>query len=389
MSESDSKKTTVLVTLCVIASVTAIAFGAPVVQQYDQPPKEIVEGAEKPVQVFSRYELPAEEITKLVGNANLSHGNFSGTLSNGTGWNISGLIFTITAKGEDGTSLWTSNFLDFVTIKPLTNGSFSITAVGDGGVKDYDWSIKKAFGHQKGANVRDLVNEVFAMSDAMSDADHARVEERVKAKAKSERELAAAHTRNMKVLIALFIVLSPLAIVFTLRRIMEHDRKQLENLIKSAANGNARVQSALGLKYETGNGVKKDLNAALNWYRKAADQGVVMAQINLGVMYEDGKGALQDYQEALNWYRKAADQGYAIAQFKLGAMYADGKGVLQDKAEAYAWLNIASVGGCKEFISRRDEVLKQMTPDQMTEGQKKAKEYLLKIEELKKGKAGK
>ena len=47
------------------------------------------------------------------------------------------------------------------------------------------------------------------------------------------------------------------------------------------------------------------------------------------------------------------------------------------------------MGGDKNYIEYRDLVLKKMTPEQMTEEQKKAKEYLLKIAELKKGKAGK
>jgi TPR repeat protein len=123
--------------------------------------------------------------------------------------------------------------------------------------------------------------------------------------------------------------------------------------------------------------------------KKDAEKGDATAQINLGLYYYNGNGVSQDYQEALKWYRKAADQGFAIAQFTLGMMYFEGHGVAQDYAEAYGWLNIGSIGGNENSIELRNQVLKKMTPDQIAEGQKKAKEYLLRIEKLKKEKVGK
>jgi TPR repeat protein len=52
-----------------------------------------------------------------------------------------------------------------------------------------------------------------------------------------------------------------------------------------------------------------DNSAALDWYRKAAEQGDPMAQYRLGVMYAKGWGVPQDDTAAVSWYRKAADQG--------------------------------------------------------------------------------
>ncbi|MBQ9771958.1 MAG: sel1 repeat family protein, partial [Lentisphaeria bacterium] len=50
------------------------------------------------------------------------------------------------------------------------------------------------------------------------------------------------------------------------------------------------------------------------WYRKAAEQGNALAQYNLGVCYENGEGVQKDLVQAVFWFRKAADQGYAQAQ---------------------------------------------------------------------------
>jgi TPR repeat protein len=88
--------------------------------------------------------------------------------------------------------------------------------------------------------------------------------------------------------------------------------------------------------------------------------------------------------EAVKWYRKAADQGYASAQWGLGEMYYAGRGVPQDYVLAHMWLNLAAtalglaVGGRTAFglaASDRDKVAAKMTPAQIAEAQKLAREW--------------
>ena len=55
----------------------------------------------------------------------------------------------------------------------------------------------------------------------------------------------------------------------------------------------------------------------MKWWRKAAEQGDVRAQNNLGVRYENGQGVGKDINEAVKWYRKAAEQGDAKAKENL------------------------------------------------------------------------
>ena len=54
-----------------------------------------------------------------------------------------------------------------------------------------------------------------------------------------------------------------------------------------------RSQNSLGWMYENGQGVEKDLEEAVKWYRKAADQGNAYAQYNVGVVYYKGEGVLR------------------------------------------------------------------------------------------------
>jgi hypothetical protein len=70
------------------------------------------------------------------------------------------------------------------------------------------------------------------------------------------------------------------------------------------------AQTDLGLMYANGEGVGRDYDEAVNWYRKAAEQGDAKAQNALGVMYHNGFGVKRDDKEAKKWFRKAAEQGY-------------------------------------------------------------------------------
>ncbi len=84
--------------------------------------------------------------------------------------------------------------------------------------------------------------------------------------------------------------------------------------------------------------------------------------------------------EAVKWFRKAAEQGYGGAQFNLGVMYDNGYGVPQDYVQAYMWFNLAAVGfppgeNRDSAAENRDIVAKFMTPAQIAEAQRLAREW--------------
>jgi hypothetical protein len=142
-----------------------------------------------------------------------------------------------------------------------------------------------------------------------------------------------------------------------------------------AEQGDARAQFNLGLMYDTGEGVPQDDAEAVRWYRRAADQGHADAQFNLGFMYINGRGVPQDDAKAFRWYRLAADQGDATAQYNLGLMYANGQGVPQDYVAAHMWLNLAAAQGNANASESRDIVANRMTPEQIAEAQRLAREW--------------
>ncbi len=111
------------------------------------------------------------------------------------------------------------------------------------------------------------------------------------------------------------------------------------------ADQDLEEQFILGLRYEDGSGVKKDLKEAVRLYRLAADQGHAPAQNNLGACYQRGIGVDKDTQEAVRLYRLAANQEYAAAQKKLGFCYEKGIGVRKDLKEAVRLYRLAADQG--------------------------------------------
>ena len=110
-------------------------------------------------------------------------------------------------------------------------------------------------------------------------------------------------------------------------------------------------------------------------WRLAAEQGDADAQFMLGGAYYEGKGVTKDHAEAVKWYRKAADQGEADAQIKLGVAYYFGQGVPQDYVEAHKWLNLSAAAGGTKAGELRDLVAEKMTPEQVAEAQRLAREW--------------
>lgn len=106
-----------------------------------------------------------------------------------------------------------------------------------------------------------------------------------------------------------------------------------------------------------------------------AEKGDASAQFNLGVCYDEGQGALEDEVEAAKWYRKAAEQKLDVAQFNLALCYASGEGVRKDYVEACKWANLAAAQGNESAKSFRDLLEKEMTPEQIAEGQRLSREF--------------
>jgi TonB family protein len=95
----------------------------------------------------------------------------------------------------------------------------------------------------------------------------------------------------------------------------------------------------------------------------------------------DGRGFPSDPEVLKNM----AEQGLIYGQFSLGSMYADGRGVTQDYIQAYMWLTVSVEGytnkrslDLQKAADLRDSLAKKMTPQQIEEAERLAKEWVSK-----------
>src|SRR5262249_14942003 len=110
-----------------------------------------------------------------------------------------------------------------------------------------------------------------------------------------------------------------------------------------------------------------------------AEQGDARAQYEVGGMYSSGHGVPQDYVEAVKWYRRAAEQNFTDAQDALARMYYNGHGVPKDYIQAHMWANLAAANfsgtGSNVEAGLRDNIAAEMTPAQLAEAHRLAREW--------------
>lgn len=111
--------------------------------------------------------------------------------------------------------------------------------------------------------------------------------------------------------------------------------------LELARRGYKNCQVFVGWMYYEGKGTSHDDQAALTWFKKAADSGSAE-----GMFYSarllDKQGL---HEEAVAYLRSASDQGYAPALCRLGRMYLSGRGVDTNAEVAYKLLERAATMG--------------------------------------------
>ena len=112
---------------------------------------------------------------------------------------------------------------------------------------------------------------------------------------------------------------------------------------QASERGHPLAQFNLGLCFENGKGVDKDLVRAAECYKTAAAQGQAGAMYNLALFYMDGLGGQpKDPQHALELLEEAAENGLCKAQLYLGLYYADESSSHCDYSKAVPYLEMAA-----------------------------------------------
>jgi TPR repeat protein len=83
-----------------------------------------------------------------------------------------------------------------------------------------------------------------------------------------------------------------------------------------------------------------------------------------------------DY-DALTQFESAARQGQVEALYNLGLAYSTGQGVSVDYVAAHKWFNLAAMKGVNEARRWRTEISSEMSPTEIAEAQRQAREWLM------------
>jgi len=106
-------------------------------------------------------------------------------------------------------------------------------------------------------------------------------------------------------------------------------------------------------------------------FQEAAQQGHAGAQYYLGMMYDKGEGVSRDVTAALNWFRQSATNGYAEAGMTLGNFYSDGLEGKPDYLEAFVWYAVAAAQGNRLAVVFRNGTQRKLDAGQLAEGEKR------------------
>ena len=100
----------------------------------------------------------------------------------------------------------------------------------------------------------------------------------------------------------------------------QNSKKAFEHYKNAAKQGHIFAQYNVGISYEEGIGVERNLKKAKKYYKMAAKQDNPFAQFHLGYLYDKGLGVTQNYKKAAKHYKAAADQNHAEAQCNIGIL---------------------------------------------------------------------
>jgi uncharacterized protein len=97
-----------------------------------------------------------------------------------------------------------------------------------------------------------------------------------------------------------------------------------DELERAALSGDHVSASELAHRFEAGEGVERNIEKALEWYRVAANLGSNSAAYILGCKYSDGVEVEGNSAIALGWFERAAELGDPAAHMHLAMIFTKG-----------------------------------------------------------------
>ena len=121
-------------------------------------------------------------------------------------------------------------------------------------------------------------------------------------------------------------------------------RKAAKWFRRAAEHGLSAAQNTLGVVLSNGDGVRKNVDEALFWLRRAYRAGNACAAQNIAITYRQAG----DLRAAVKWFRKSVEANDGDALVQLGIHYYWGKGVRKNPKAAVRCFRMATSA---KFIS--------------------------------------
>ena len=150
--------------------------------------------------------------------------------------------------------------------------------------------------------------------------------------------------------------------------VVDKDLNKAFSLVQRAAQSGIPVAAyRLGAYYQQGAGVGQDVVAAAAWYKRAADAGLPQAKLVYGIMQENGAGVEQSIIGAAKNYEEAADAGLPQAMINLAQLYERGTGMPKNLGKAWALTSLAidASNGDANAKAYREKLEKQLSKDEL------------------------
>ena len=122
---------------------------------------------------------------------------------------------------------------------------------------------------------------------------------------------------------------------------------------------------------------KKDYATALNEWEPLVKAGTARAQYYMGILYEHGHGVEKNLQNAVYFYRLAAEQGDVGGQYSIAMAYMRGDGVKRDYVVAHMWAKVAASNGSKGGAKLVSWVLNRMSKTDLQDAKSLLRECTL------------
>jgi TPR repeat protein len=137
--------------------------------------------------------------------------------------------------------------------------------------------------------------------------------------------------------------------------------------------GDPKVHNIIGWMYFNGEGVEKNVDAAVKYFTKGADLNDPESEYFLCIACK----SLEKYSESRNWCLKAANKSYSPAMYSLGCIYELGIGVEKDFEEAFQWFKKGARKG--HVFAEKEYAVRLLSGKEGLVGKLKAIYFFLKI----------